>query len=67
VSPARAARPVKDPRLLGIAEAVRRQMGGDLTMRRQVYRYLVKAPDLSYKEMLEIVMRWEFLGGIKPY
>ncbi len=52
---------------MGIAEAVRRQMGGNLLMRRQVYRYLEKAPDLTYDEMLEIVMRWEFLGGVKPY
>lgn len=51
-------RAVVDPRLMGVAEAVRRQMGGSLALRRQVYRYLEKAPHLSYREMLEIVGRW---------
>jgi hypothetical protein len=49
----------RDAHLMGIAEAVRKKVGGSLLFRRRVYRYLLKAPDLTYKEMLEIVARWE--------
>lgn len=48
---------------MGIAEAVRRELGGDLRLRRQVYRYLQKAPDLSYREMLEVAQRWKRVEG----
>ena len=42
-----------DQRLMGIAEAVRRSLNGSAAFRGRVYRYLYKAPHLTYAEMLE--------------
>jgi hypothetical protein len=48
-----------DPHLFGIAEAIRKKLGRDLMFRRSVYRYLLKAPDLTYKEMLSVAEKWK--------
>jgi ribosomal protein S3 len=53
------ARETRDPRLMGIAEAIRKKLGRDVMFRRAVYRYLLKAPDLTYKEMLSVAERWQ--------